>query len=120
MRSLGADGERRAVRFLKKLGYQIVKRNYKCPPGEVDIIARDGETLVFVEVKARSGTGFGLPQEAVDRRKQRRLVNVAFHYIGRLSEQPPVRFDIVTVMQGRDGSFRVEHFPDAFGRQEGF
>jgi len=114
MRSLGDSGERQAVQFLKKQGYQIVKRNYKCPSGEVDIIARDGETLVFVEVKTRTGTAFGLPQEAVDRRKQKKLVNVAFHYIGRLKEPPSMRFDIITVMQGEEGDFRLEHFPDAF------
>jgi putative endonuclease len=120
MRSLGDRGERQAVRFLKEQGYIIIKRNYKCPPGEVDIIARDGETLVFVEVKTRSGTGFGLPQEAVDRRKQKRLVNIAYHYIGRFAEPPPVRFDIVAVMKGEDGGFRLEHFPDAFSKVDAF
>ncbi len=115
MPSFGARGEVVAARHLRENGFNILKRNYKCPAGEVDIIAREGETVVFVEVKARSGTGFGLPCEAVDRRKQERLIRIAHHYLSRLDEQPPARFDVVSVMRKSDRTYRIEHIRDAFG-----
>jgi putative endonuclease len=116
MPSLGAEGEAHAARFLKEQGFKLIKRNYKCPAGEVDIIAREGETLVFVEVKTRGGKGFGLPQESVDFRKQRRLVRAALFYLGGLSSQPLVRFDIVALCR-IEGKFEVEHICDAFGME---
>jgi len=80
-RALGQLGEELAVRHLQQLGYVILERNYRCPSGEVDIIARDHERLAFVEVRARRGTSFGTPEESVTRRKQMRLVTVARNYL---------------------------------------
>ncbi len=80
-RALGQLGEDMAARHLQRLGYVILERNYRCPQGEVDIIARDGERLAFVEVRARRGTAFGTPKESVTARKQARLVTVALNYL---------------------------------------
>ncbi len=95
---LGAVGERAAERFLVRARYVILARNYRCRQGEVDLIALDGCTVVFVEVKARRGPGWGTPIEAVTPFKQRRLVRVAEHFLARhrLAGRA-VRFDIVGV-----------------------
>jgi len=80
-RALGQLGEDLAVHHLQRLGYIVLERNYRCPQGEVDIIARDGERLAFVEVRARRGTAFGTPKESVTPRKQARLVILARNYL---------------------------------------
>lgn len=80
-RALGQLGEDLAAHHLQRLGYVILERNYRCPQGEVDIVARDGERLAFVEVRARRGTAFGTPKESVTRRKQARMVTVARNYL---------------------------------------
>ncbi len=99
---LGKLGERHAVRFLSKAGFAIVARNYRTPLGEIDIVARDGETLAFIEVKTRSSKAFGLPQEAVDRRKQRQLIRAAQVFLKAHGElDVPCRFDVVAVTTGR-------------------
>lgn len=80
-RALGRLGEELAVRHLQRLGYVILERNYRCPNGEVDIIARDRERLAFVEVRARRSTAFGTPEESVTALKQTRLATVARNYL---------------------------------------
>ena len=80
-RALGQLGEEMAVRHLQRLGYVILARNYRSPEGEVDIIARDGPRLAFVEVRARRGTAYGTPEESVTSRKQARLATVARSYL---------------------------------------
>ena len=92
----GADGERAAERFLRRRGFTIVERNYRCPLGEVDLIALDGRTVVFVEVKTRRHAGAGSPYDAVDPRKQRQIVRAAECYLDahRLHDRA-VRFDVV-------------------------
>lgn len=96
---LGRDGEDLAVQFLRRKGYHIVERNFKFGRGEIDIIARDGKTLVFVEVKSRRSGRFGPPEEAVGRRKQRQLARLALAYIQRerLYLRVDCRFDVVAV-----------------------
>ena len=76
MKQVGSKGEVLAAEFLKDKGYRIIERNYKTPVGELDIIAKDGETLVFIEVKTRSNNAFGYPFEAVDSRKKHKLQNL--------------------------------------------
>ena len=101
---MGRRGEAVAAQFLRKQGMQVVAQNVRCPLGEIDLVARDGATLVFVEVKSRSGGAYGLPQEAVTRAKQRRLTRLAWWYLKthRLQEHP-ARFDVVAVTwQGTD------------------
>ncbi len=112
-RWLGDRGEREAARFLKRLGVRVLMRGYRTGQGEVDLICRDGETLVFVEVKARRT---GQPAEAVTPEKQRRLTLAALHFLKThdLLEQR-CRFDVVAIVwpEGRRPA-SIEHFRDAF------
>jgi putative endonuclease len=113
-RQFGRDGERAAERFLRRRGYTIVERNYRCPLGEIDLVALDRGTVVFVEVKARRGAGFGAPADAVGSRKQRQVVRAAEHYLAaRRLHDRDVRFDVVGVRL--EGSELVcEVLQDAF------
>jgi putative endonuclease len=100
-RTLGETGEIAAVEFLRKAGYRILARNYKTPLGEIDIVAQDGETLVFIEVKARSTSSFGSPGEAVDRKKQGKIGRVALYYLSEKRIKPSsCRFDVVVIFNG--------------------
>lgn len=110
----GRAGEDAAVRFLEKQGYSILERNYRLRSGEVDIIAHDGEYLVFIEVKTRRGQKFGTPFDAVDLRKQRQISKVALDYVR--DRDIPVRFDVVAVrLHGQAGqTARVELLKNAF------
>lgn len=107
---LGFMGERKAVKFLKRKGYRIVKRNFRCPFGEVDVIAESDGVLAFIEVKARSGDAFGAPSEAVNRERRRRYVNCARFYFSGRTVDCTVRFDIIEVYRGT-----VNHIENAFG-----
>jgi putative endonuclease len=113
MRRLGTEGEEAAARFLKKKGYKIVSRNFKSPVGEVDIIAEDGDTLVFVEVKTRTDDSFGHPFEAVTGRKQEKLRKVALSYLKYSRREVASRFDVLSVEAKGDG-YTIEHIKDAF------
>jgi putative endonuclease len=95
---LGRIGEDLACRELERRGYAIVARRYRRRSGELDIIARDGDTTVFVEVKSRRGQAFGHPAEAVDFRKRRRIARLAKGYVirHRLTDRP-CRFDVVSI-----------------------
>jgi len=111
---IGAAGEAMAAQYLKKEGYRLLEQNYRTPFGEIDIVARDGEVIVFIEVKSRSGTQFGSPQSAVDRRKQAKISQVALAYlkdnkIGEVS----CRFDVVTVLKKERG-FEIALIRNAF------
>ena len=99
----GQQAEDMATRFLKKHGYKIVARNYRTRSGEVDIIARDGDTVVFVEVKARTSSRYGSAKEAVTVRKQRQISKVALGYL-QFTDQShaKARFDVVTVTRRLD------------------
>ncbi|GAA1042002.1 YraN family protein [Virgisporangium ochraceum] len=115
-RAVGAYGERRAVEYLVHVaGMQVLARNWRCPDGEVDIVAREAGTLVFVEVKTRRDRGFGPPAEAVVATKRLRLRRLAAIW---LSEHPgyevEVRFDVISVMRPRRGPALVEHLRAAF------
>ena len=94
------QAEDAACRFLKGRGYDIVARNWRCRFGEIDIVARDGAVLVFVEVKARAGTGHGGAEGAVDRHKQRRLITTAGHFLAQTGCELAARFDVVTFVDG--------------------
>ena len=95
----GEFGEQLAVKFLKKKGYRIIKRNFKTKLGEIDIIGYHKKTICFIEVKARSNTQFGLPQEAVTKTKQRQIIRTAKYYIKRkrLGDHVPLRFDVLAI-----------------------
>lgn len=96
-RAAGRRYEEAAGAYLESLGYRILERNYRCRRGEIDLIARDGAVLVFIEVKFRRGPAAGDPAEAVDARKRRRIVTAARMYLAerRLSPQTLCRFDVV-------------------------
>ncbi|MBI4687390.1 MAG: YraN family protein [Nitrospirae bacterium] len=110
---LGREGEELAIKFLKKNGYKIIEQNYKTPLGEIDIIAKDGETLTFIEVKARESLQFGQPFEAVNYTKRKKITKVALSYIKKLKEVPPCRFDVMSVYF-KEGRPEVELIRDAF------
>ncbi len=114
MKALGSKGEDLAVRFLKKIGYKIIARNYKTHVGEIDIIARDGDTIVFIEVKTRTDDSFGYPFEAVNERKRRKLRNLALLYLKKQRKEPQVRFDVLSVFYMSNGKKEIKHIKDAF------
>jgi putative endonuclease len=112
--SLGKKGEDLAVAHLEKLKYRILARNYQCSVGEMDIIARDKDTLVFVEVKTRATRDFGGPAAAVNGRKQRQLSKVALSYLNQKKlRDVPARFDVVAV-ELIPPSLRIEVIRNAF------
>lgn len=110
---IGARGEELAAEHLQKAGYAILDRNWHSGHKELDLVARRNGQLIVVEVKTRSGTMFGLPEDAVTDRKIRRIVSSADAYIRLNGLDLPVRFDIVTVIF-EDGNVRIEHIEDAF------
>jgi putative endonuclease len=113
-RTLGDRGEDLAAAALKKQGYKILARNYITPLGEIDLVARQGKTVVFVEVKTRTGHGYGSPQEAVHPAKQARLRRLAEYYLKQQRLQSaPVRFDVVGIIIADEGP-QVEIIQDAF------
>lgn len=112
--ALGKVGEDLACRELERRGYVIVARRYRCRAGELDIVARDGRTLVFVEVKTRGGQRFGGGAEAVTTWKQQRIVRLALEYIARERLAGcPCRFDVV-VVAFHDGRPAIEVYQGAF------
>ncbi len=110
----GYEGEQLAARHLKRLGYRIVCRNYRCPLGEIDIIARHRGVLVFVEVKSRRSEAFGSPKLAVTPAKQHKLSQVAWHYLQKNNlTEINARFDVVTI-SGTKSSPHFEVIENAF------
>jgi putative endonuclease len=114
MKVLGIKGENLAVKFLKEKGYRIIERNYKTPIGEIDIIAQDGNTIVFIEVKTRTDEFFGQPFEAVNKKKRRKLKNVALLYLKRHVREFSVRFDVLSIFYRENGKSEINHIKDAF------
>jgi len=113
--SLGKSGEDYACRELERRGYAIVARRYRTRMGELDIVARDGEMLVFVEVKARRGTRFGTPADAVTWHKRQKLLRMAAEYVlMRSVANANCRFDVVSVVFAGGLRPRVEVFKSAF------
>ena len=98
---VGRAGEDAAVALLEAEGYRIVGRNVRVPGGEIDVIARDGDTVVFVEVKARSGSSFGSALRAVDARKRATLRALAADWLQIVAPRARARFDVVTIDRGR-------------------
>ncbi|HEX4414703.1 MAG TPA: YraN family protein [Lacipirellulaceae bacterium] len=114
--SLGHRGEHAAARFLKRQGMRIIERGYDSPLGEIDIIAVDDRTVVFVEVKTRTSGDAGHPTEAIDRTKQRRMTQAALAFLKskRLLQQP-ARFDVIAITWPADAREpAIEHFKNAF------
>lgn len=112
--ALGDRGENVAARFLRNKGFKIIVRNFRCEVGEIDIIARDGKTLVFVEVKTRAYDD-PEPEEQVNLTKQQQLTKAARLYLSRYGQpQPPARFDVVAVVWPNNQNPIIRHTADAF------
>lgn len=112
--AVGAYGERCAVQHLESAGLRVIARNWRCARGEIDIVARDGETLVFCEVKTRRGDAFGSPAEAVVAAKARRLRRLAAEWLAGHGGSAEVRFDVIEVRSSGRGAAQIEHIRGAF------
>ncbi len=112
-RKLGSWGEERAKAYLQERGYEIVAQNVRSAYGEIDLLAKQGDTLVFVEVKARSSTDFGFPEEAVTETKQQHLLDCALDYLQSHPEHSEWRIDVISVLRSKDGPPEIEHFENA-------
>ena len=114
----GALGEAAAAQHLKKSGLKILVKRYRCRYGEIDLVARDKDTLVFIEVKTRESTEYGEPFHAVTEEKQKHFSRVALDYLRKLrNPRIPVRFDIVEVISDGD-LYECQHTPNAFSLSE--
>ncbi len=120
-KGLGNRGEETAAAYLEQKGYAILERQYRTPVGEIDLIAREGKTLVFVEVKTRRSARYGQPSAAVGWEKQRRIIRGAMWYMmnrQRQREAPLCRFDVVEVYATPDNAWKVRHLENAFEADE--
>lgn len=121
-KQIGDRGENLAATYLEQHGYRILDRNYRYERAEVDLVGfepaetpEQGGTIVFVEVKTRSGLGYGAPEEAVTDAKQQHIVRAAEAYLyERQLEGAPVRFDVISIVLQQGGAPEIEHFEDAF------
>lgn len=115
-RELGRFGEERAARYLRLHGYRIVETNYSCRLGEIDLIARKGRYLVFVEVKLRKSGDSAAAREFVTRSKQQRILSTAAVYLAQHETELQPRFDVIEIYapQGEKGKITINHIEDAF------
>jgi putative endonuclease len=115
--ALGRDGEDYAHRFIERRGLKVVCRNYKTRSGsaEVDLVAHDGENLIFIEVKTRASNQYGAPDRAIDWDKRRKIIRAAREYVRKIDWDPGrVRFDVVEVIWEPGHKPEISHTPDAF------
>jgi len=113
---LGERGEDAAVAYLKRTGFTIVERNWRCPNGEIDIIALDGDTLVLCEVKTRKGVAKGTPEDAVTPAKQKRYKRLAAAYVQFAGlDEVQIRFDVITLLVLAEDRALLRHHRAAFG-----
>jgi len=112
---VGNRGEELAAAFLERNGYAIVERNFRCKGGEVDIVAKDGNTLVFIEVKSRKTLTYGVPQLAVTPFKQRQISKAALTWLARNHKHDsPARFDVIAILLNSNYLHQIEHIKNAF------
>ena len=114
-RERGALGEKLAKGFLKKKGYRLRETNYRCPEGEIDIIAERNDYLIFIEVRTRSSSEFGSPEESITAAKREKLITLAFNYLQTHQKLPPFwRIDVVAVELDETGkASRIELIENA-------
>ena len=115
---LGTKGEDAAVAFLQTLQHEILIRNYRFGKAEVDIISKDGKAIVFTEVKTRSTSAFGYPEEFVDKKKRRLMKEAAEEYMYQQKLDMDMRFDIISINH-KSGKLDLFHIKDAFFHEEG-
>jgi putative endonuclease len=111
---LGRKGESIAKTFLENTGYEILDENWTHGKAEIDLIAYKDKVILFIEVKTRTGNWFGEPEDFVDARKQKLLVEAADEYIYLMNHQGEVRFDIVSVLFDQNEKYTLKHIEDAF------
>ncbi|MCB0572129.1 MAG: YraN family protein [Phaeodactylibacter sp.] len=111
---IGKTGEELARRFLEGEGYRILETNWRYSRAEVDLIAMDGQALVFVEVKTRSTDAFGRPEEFVSLKKQRLMAMAAGAYMEAIGHYWEVRFDVVSILYRSEADYELRHLKDAF------
>jgi len=111
-KELGLEGEQLAADYLNKKGYEILEMNYRYKRSEIDIIAVKDDLLVFVEVKARTNTKYGLPENFVDDQKAVNIIQGADHYIKETNWKGNIRFDIISIVKKKNAE--LLHFEDAF------
>jgi len=111
---LGKYGERLAAAFLIQKGFEILDENWVYERAEIDLIAYIDHQIVFVEVKTRSSTGFGLPEDFVTYQKQQHMANAADAYIEIMNHEGEVRFDIISVLFNKKNNYTINHIEDAF------
>ncbi len=112
---IGSIGERKAKDHLVNLGYRILEQNWRYSHAEIDIIAKQGETMVFIEVKARTSDKYGNPEWLVRREQQRLITNAAKAYMRKVNHEWLVRFDIIGILTDWQGNImRLTHLEDAF------
>jgi len=117
--ALGARGETAAWDFLKKRGYVILEKNYKCKLGEIDVIAKRQGRLAFVEIKTRTTSQFGVPQEAVDLKKQAKIMKVTEWYLKEKKvKDAPVAFDVVAILWKEGRIPEINLLADAFEKTD--
>ena len=109
---LGKFAENRAEKMLVTAGLRILDRNYRCRQGEIDLIAQDGDTLVFVEVRSRGRQDYGSAAESITPKKQRRIIAAARHYLASSPNMPACRFDVVTLDEGKEPEWIRSAFED--------
>jgi len=112
--NLGRKGEELAKQHLENAGYEILDENWRFGKAEVDLIAYQNKTIIFVEVKTRTGNAFGEPEDFVDAAKQTLLVSAADKFIELMDFNGEVRFDIVAILFDQQGNYRLNHIQDAF------
>jgi len=111
---LGRRGEAIAKAHLEAAGYEILDENWTFAKAEVDLIAYKDQTIIFTEVKTRTGTGFGQPEDFVDSRKQKLLAQAADEYIYIMNHQGDARFDIIAILFTPQNTYTLKHIEDAF------
>src|SRR5690606_15445946 len=111
---IGNESEKMASEWLQAKGYQLLRSNYRYKHAEIDLIMQHQGILVFVEVKFRSGTGFGYAEEFVDYKKRQLIIRAADHFIYEIDWHKDIRFDIVGVYKSQNGQIAFKHFQDAF------
>lgn len=112
---LGAFGEGLACEYIAECGYRVLERNFNCKVGEIDIIAAQKDTIVFIEVKTRSSEKYGLPSEAVSTAKQRKIVKTALYYLqsNKLLDYM-CRFDVIEIIADEENKYKINLIKDAF------
>ena len=111
-KELGLEGEQQAAEYLNNQGFRILEMNYRYSRSEIDIIASKNDLLVFVEVKVRTNTNYGLPENFVDDKKAVNIIKGADNYINEINWKGNIRFDIISIV--KDGDTELQHFEDAF------